>query len=75
MEMQNWLFAISIVASIFCGLKMKSKCCGRECSISIEREERDEEVLRSVRIGRRQRVEPIEPTLELPPIQRSNTSP
>ena len=54
---------------------MKSKCCGRECSISIEREERDEEVLRSVRIGRRQRVEPRQPTLELPPIHRSNTSP
>lgn len=68
MQIETWVFGISIIISIFCGLKMKSKCCGKECSISIEREERDDEVLRSVRIGRRQRVEP---TIELPPITSS----
>lgn len=54
--MENWIFLISIIASLICGLKLKSKCCGKECSISVEREERDDEVLRSVKIGKRSKV-------------------
>ena len=72
MKIETWLFIISVVSSVLCGMKMKSKCCGKECSISVEREERDNETLRSIRIGRRSRVQ--QPTLELPPIERSISS-
>jgi len=71
MKIETWLFIISVVSSVLCGMKMKSKCCGKECSISVEREESDNETLRSIRIGRRSRVQP---TLELPPIERSISS-
>lgn len=54
--MESWIFLISIVASLICGMKLKSKCCGKECSISIEKEERENEVLRSVKIGKRSKI-------------------
>ena len=72
MKIETWLFIISVVGSLFCGLKLKSKCCGKECSFSVEREETDNGTLRSVRIGRISRVQP---TLELPPIERSMSVP
>jgi len=56
MKIETWLFIISVIGSLLCGLKLKSKCCGKECSISVEREERDNEVLRSIRIGKKSRV-------------------
>jgi len=72
MKIETWLFIISVIGSLLCGLKLKSKCCGKECAISVEREERDNEVLRSIRIGKKSRVQ--QPTLELPPIERSISS-
>jgi len=56
MKIETWLFIISVIGSLLCGLKLKSKCCGKECSISVEREERDNEILRSIRIGKKSRV-------------------
>jgi len=73
MKIETWMFIISVVGSLLCGLKLKSKCCGKECSISVEREERDNEILRSIRIGKKSRVQ--QPTLELPPIERSISVP
>lgn len=69
MKIEVWLFAISVVTSIICGMKMKSKCCGKECSISVEREVQENETLRSIRIGRRQTVQP---RLELPGLQSTS---
>ena len=43
MKIETWIFIISVISSVICGMKMKSKCCGKECSISLEREERDNE--------------------------------
>ncbi len=56
MKIETWLFIISVIGSLLCGLKLKSKCCGKECAISVEREERDNEILRSIRIGKKSRV-------------------
>tara|TARA_R110000787_G_scaffold232016_2_gene339303 strand:+ start:340 stop:564 length:225 start_codon:yes stop_codon:yes gene_type:complete len=52
--MKEWLFIISILISLFVGVKFKSKCCGRDCEISIEKEdiENTNETLRSITIGR-----------------------
>lgn len=50
--MESWIFLISIVASLICGMKLKSKCCGKDCSIEIEKQQEGGEVLRSVKIGK-----------------------
>jgi len=56
MEIQEWLFIISIMISIFVGIKCRSKCCGKDCSFSLEKEEVDNEILRSIKIGRKSKI-------------------
>ena len=56
MEIQEWLFIISIIVSILVGIKCRSKCCGKDCSFSLEKEQVDNEVLRSIKIGRKSKI-------------------
>lgn len=52
MNIESWLFAISIIISVLVGVKCRSKCCGKDCSFELEKEETDGQVLRSIKIGR-----------------------
>ena len=56
--MQTWVYVVSILGSLFLGVKLKSKCITKNCECSIERNETDDAVLRSVRIGRRAKLTP-----------------
>ena len=56
--MDTWIYVISILASLFLGVKMKSKCFSKNCECSIEKAETDNEILRSIRIGRKSKVIP-----------------
>jgi len=54
--MDTWIYIVSILASILLGVKMKSRCFTRNCECSIEKSETDENVLRSIRIGRKSKI-------------------
>lgn len=56
--MDTWIYVVSILASLLLGVKMKSKCFTKNCECSIEKAETDNEVLRSIRIGRKSKVIP-----------------
>ena len=56
--METWVYVVSILGSLFLGVKLKSKCITKNCECSVERAETDDAVLRSVRIGRRAKVTP-----------------
>ena len=58
--MDTWIYVISILASVLIGVKMKSKCFTKNCECSVERAETDNEVLRSIRIGRKSKVVPTD---------------
>lgn len=52
--MKDWIFILSIIFSLFIGIKFRSKCCGKDCEVSIDKEESEttNEVLRTITIGR-----------------------
>ena len=54
--METYIFAISIIVSLLVGLKCRSKCCGNDCSFELEKKEVDNETLRSIKIGRKSKV-------------------
>lgn len=56
--MENWLYIISVIASLLLGLKLKSNCCGKMCEFSIEKQENNNETLRSIKITKRSKVKP-----------------
>lgn len=58
MNIQEYLFVISIIVSIFIGMKCRSKCCGKDCSFEIEKETNTEsnETLRTITIGRKSKI-------------------
>jgi len=56
--MKDWIYIISVIASLLLGLKMKSNCCGKMCEFSIEKQENNNETLRSIKITKRSRVKP-----------------
>ena len=56
--MENWLYIISVIASLLLGLKLKSNCCGKTCQFSIEKQENNNETLRSIKITKRSKVKP-----------------
>jgi len=56
--MKDWIYIISVIASLLLGLKMKSNCCGKMCYFSIEKQENNNETLRSIKITKRSRVKP-----------------
>ena len=58
--METWIYVVSILASLFLGVKLKSKCITRNCECSIEKAETDDSVLRSIRIGRKSKVAPTD---------------
>lgn len=58
--METWIYVVSILASVLLGVKMKSKCFTKNCECSIEKAETNNEVLRSIRIGRKSKVVPID---------------
>lgn len=58
--METWIYVVSILASVLLGVKMKSKCITKNCECSIEKAETNNEVLRSIRIGRKSKVVPID---------------
>lgn len=58
--METWIYVVSIFASLFLGVKLKSKCITRNCECSIEKAETDDSVLRSIRIGRKSKVAPTD---------------
>ncbi len=58
--METWIYIVSILASVLLGVKMKSRCFTRNCECSIEKAETNNEVLRSIRIGRKSKVVPID---------------
>ena len=56
--MDNWLYIISVIASLLLGLKLKSNWCGKMCEFSIEKQENNNETLRSIKITKRSKVKP-----------------
>ena len=58
--METWIYIVSILASVLLGVKMKSRCITKNCECSIEKAETNNEVLRSIRIGRKSKVVPID---------------
>jgi len=58
--METWIYVVSILASVLLGVKMKSKCITKNCECSIEKAETNNEVLRSIRIGRKSKVAPTD---------------
>ena len=58
--METWIYIVSILASVLLGVKMKSKCITKNCECSIEKAETNNEVLRSIKIGRKSKVVPID---------------
>lgn len=58
--METWIYVISILASVLLGVKMKSKCFTKNCECSIEKAETDNEILRSIKIGRKSKVVPTD---------------
>ncbi len=51
--MEVYILVLTIVGSFLVGMKIKSKCITKNCECSIERQETNDEVLRTIRIGRR----------------------
>ena len=56
MNIETWLFTLSIILSLLVGVKCRSKCCGKDCSFELEKEERNGEVLRSIKILKKSKV-------------------
>jgi len=54
--MESYILAISIIVSLLVGLKCRSKCCGHDCSFELEKKEVNNETLRSIKIGRKSKV-------------------
>ena len=57
--MENWIYIISVIASLLLGLKLKSNCCGKICYCSIEKQKNNDEILQSIRITKRSKIKPI----------------
>ena len=54
--MENYILIISIIASLLIGLKLRSRCCGKECTLSIEKQQDNDDVLKSIRITQKSKV-------------------
>ena len=61
MRISDYIFAISILLSIFVGIKCRSKCCGKDCSFEMSKEDDDEDgkTLRSITIGRKSKMKTL----------------
>ena len=70
--MESYILIISIIASLLIGLKLRSSCCGKECSLSIEKQQDNDDMLQSIRITKRSKVR--KPTLKIPDTSLSKTS-
>ena len=64
MRISDYIFAISILLSIFVGIKCRSKCCGKDCAFEMSKEDNDEDgkTLRSITIGRKSKTRTLKPT-------------
>ena len=63
MRISDYIFAFSILLSIFVGIKCRSKCCGKDCAFEMTKEENDEDgkTLRSITIGRKSNTKTLKP--------------